>query len=168
MDYIFRPAEINEIEEIFSLYVQRIRWMDEHGIRQWNVTDYMGRYPVSYYQKQCELGALYVLRSVKDNALAGAVVLYQKDIRWHDKPDMPAYYVHNLVSAPGCKGAGARMIAEVERIAVAHGKLYMRLDCAVDNAFLNRYYEAKGYKEAGICEDRLYRGICREKKLPTT
>lgn len=165
MDYIFKPAESNEAEEIFGLYVKRVRWMDEQGIRGWNTTGYLERYPVSYYREQCELGTLYTLRNAADGTLAGAVVLYRSDDRWADKANVPAYYIHNLVAAPGAGGAGARIIEESERIAAAHGKQFIRLDCAEDNAFLNEYYVSKGYVEAGRCEDGPYKGICREKRL---
>ena len=28
------------------LYVERIKWMDENGIRGWNTTNYLARYPL--------------------------------------------------------------------------------------------------------------------------
>lgn len=59
-NYIFKLAVKEEMEEIFSLYVQRIHWMNEQGIRQWNITRYLDRYPLSYYQEQCDLDNLYV------------------------------------------------------------------------------------------------------------
>lgn len=36
-DYIFGHVEKKDIEESFALYAERVRWMEEHGIRQWNV-----------------------------------------------------------------------------------------------------------------------------------
>ena len=38
--------EIEEMEEIYNLYVERIKWMDENGIRGWNTTNYLARYPL--------------------------------------------------------------------------------------------------------------------------
>ena len=32
----------------------------------------------------------------------------------------------------------------------------VRLDCAVDNAFLNNYYDLLGYKMVGTCQDGTY------------
>lgn len=49
---VFRQAQPEEIEEIFSLYGKRIRWMDENGVRQWNATDYLAVYPAKYYRGQ--------------------------------------------------------------------------------------------------------------------
>ena len=40
--FTFRRAEEHEVDEVFELIMARVRWMDEVGIRQWNVTDYAG------------------------------------------------------------------------------------------------------------------------------
>lgn len=103
-DYIFGPAEKKDIEDIFALYAERVRWMDAHGISQWNVTRYLAHYPLSYYREQCEQGNLYSLRCAGDDLPVGAVVLRQSDERWPDKAGVPAYYIHNLVTRPGIKG----------------------------------------------------------------
>ena len=52
-----------------------------------------------------------------------------------------------------------------EQYAAKMGKEYFRLDCAVDNAFLNRYYDAQGYVVVGNCVHGLYKGLLREKKM---
>lgn len=52
MKSVFRQAQPEEIEEIFSLYGKRIRWMDENGVHQWNATDYLAVYPAKYYRGQ--------------------------------------------------------------------------------------------------------------------
>jgi hypothetical protein len=41
----------------------------------------------------------------------------------------------------------------------------MRLDSAVGNKNLERFYASRGYVEAGTCKDGLYEGILRQKKL---
>ena len=163
--YIFQKAQIEEIEDIFRLYIERIHWMDIKRIRQWNVTGYLESYPIDYYREQCSLGNLYVLKNTEDNSLAGAVVLYQHDERWSDRDESPAYYIHNLVTHPNIKGVGRLLIAATERLGIEHRKRFVRLDCSVDNSFLNDYYASKGYCEAGVCEEDLYRGIRREKEL---
>lgn len=164
-NYIFRLAEIEEVKEIFDLYVERVHWMNERGIIGWNTTDYLQIYPQSYYRKQCQLRTLYVLRNIDENLLAGAVVLLPNDERWQDKTEDSAYYIHNLVSRITDKGAGEQIIERLEKIAIEHNKHFLRLDCAVNNLFLNEYYASKGYEENGRCKDGVYSGIRREKKL---
>ena len=60
-DYIFELVEKKDLEDIFTLYAERIRWMDAHGIKQWNVCQYLELYPLSYYREQYEHGNLYSL-----------------------------------------------------------------------------------------------------------
>ena len=166
MAYILRPAAAGEIDAVFALFEQRVSWMNQRDIHQWNDTDYLNEYPKTYYQQQRELGNLYVLTDNADGAVAGAVVLLQSDDRWLDRAGSPAYYVHNLVTDPAARGAGRELLAQAEKLAVGHGKRFMRLDCAEDNAFLNRYYEGMCYQPAGTCEDGAYQGVRREKVLP--
>lgn len=52
MSYILQKAAKSELEEIYGLYQARIHWMDEHGVRQWNVTGYLEMYPVSYFERR--------------------------------------------------------------------------------------------------------------------
>lgn len=165
MGYLLKEALPNEIEEIFSLYESRIKWMDNNGIKQWNTTDYLNAYPIDYYRKQQKAGNLYILEDCTKGSIAAAVVLLQSDERWLDRADTPAYYIHNLVTSPEVKNAGALLISSAEKLAVLKGKKYMRLDCAADNEFLNGYYEKLGYMPSGKCKDGCYYGSRREKKL---
>ena len=57
------------------------------------------------------------------------------------------------------------MLRAVEGLAMKQGRQALRLDCAADNVFLNRYYESMGFMPAGYCEEGAYRGIRREKKI---
>lgn len=75
MKYDFAPAASGEIAAVFSPYEKRVRWMDEQGIRQWNVMDYLNVYPQAYYRRQAETGSLYVLKETESGAIVGAAVL---------------------------------------------------------------------------------------------
>ena len=156
-------ADERMVEEIFALILRRIAWMDEKGIRQWNATGYAEAYPREYYREQARQGRLYVLR--REGRIAGAAVLLEEDPRWEAAAPAEAYYVHNLASALEAPGAGGELLEAIEAMARARGKTRVRLDCAVDNAFLNQYYGARGYRPAGRCTDGPYRGTLREKVL---
>ena len=163
MGHIFRLAEHSDVNTVFQLYKKRIQWMNENGIRQWNVTGYLDVYPVDYYPRHQTLGNLYVLE--ENNSIIGAVVLLQEDGRWSEKTNQPAFYVHKLVADTRVSGAGKEILLEVEKIARQRGKRFVRLDCAVDNRFLNHYYSSLGYKTAGTCQEGTYIGNRREKAL---
>ena len=164
MNYTLTKARPEEIADIFSLYEKRIAWMDEVGIRQWNVSDYLTAYPISYYEEQRAAGNLYALHD--GEKIVGAAVLLRSDDRWADRAADRAYYVHNLVTHPEAKGAGRALLALAEETARANGVRFMRLDCATDNQALNEYYASMGYELAGTCEDGpYYKGNRREKAL---
>ncbi len=164
MNYILQKAKSEELEEIYGLYEARIRWMDENGVRQWNVTGYLEMYPISYFEMQQRAERLYVLKD-ETGRISGAVVLLEEDPRWEGRLYEAAFYVHNLVAAPGAKGAGREMLQEMERIAREKNKEFLHLDCDVDSEFLNSYYGSKGFELAGNCEDGMYKGNRRQKRL---
>lgn len=161
----FRPARADEPARIFALYAARVDWMNAVGLHQWNETGYLRAYPQAYYEAQQTLGSLYVLADEPDGRILGAAVLLPHDERWDGYPKKQAWYVHNLVTAAGAHGAGKTILREAERLAGDHGMQAVRLDCAQDNARLNAWYEAQGYRVAGTCADGPYRGLLREKRL---
>ncbi|MDO5544490.1 MAG: GNAT family N-acetyltransferase [Eubacteriales bacterium] len=164
--YLFREAAPDEVSQVFSLILKRMRWMDEKGIRQWNVTRYNEAYPQSYYAKRQRQRELFVLTNPQTDEVIGAAVLKQSDERWTD--DAPAMYLHNFVTKVGSHGAGNTFLNCAEAYAASMGKVYIRLDSAEGNRALGRYYEEHGYLSAGTCEEGLYRGILRQKLLKTT
>lgn len=163
--YVFRPLQHGEIPAMLSLIHRRIAWMDAVGIRQWNVTDYDGVYPPEYYEACWQKGELYALAAAADGSIVCAGALKEQDERWPEALAAPALYLHHLAADPGFKGAGRIFLREAERHAARAGKAYLRLDSAIDNPALTRYYESQGYLPAGTCIDGLYEGILRQKKL---
>lgn len=150
---------------MLSLIHQRIAWMDEVGIRQWNVTDYDGVYPPIYYEECWRRGELFALTDAADGRIVCAGALKTQDARWPDGFSVPALYLHHLAADRACKGAGRIFLREAEAHAARTGMAYLRLDSAIDNPALTFYYESQGYLPAGTCTDGLYEGILRQKKL---
>lgn len=163
----FREARLHDVDVIMSLVQQRIDWMNVVGLHQWNETDYFGRYPRSYWEKN--IG--YFLVGEVDGKVVVAIALYTEDVRWtRDGIYMgglsgEAYYLHHLVTSPACPGVGRAMMLYVEQYATAHNIRILRLDSAVGNQALEKYYTDLGYIACGTCHDRLYHGVLREKKL---
>ncbi len=165
MDYTFEPARTSDLERVYELIDQRIRWMDEVGIRQWNVTDYWGVYPKEHYMACLERGELYVMRRKRDGLPVGVAVLYESDPRWEDAPAANACYLHHFATDLTEKGIGTKMLNAMETLAARKGKSFLRLDCSIDNPKLNDYYQRAGYEPAGHCIDGVYHGTRREKGL---
>ena len=60
----FELAGEQAVDEVFGLILRRIDWMDEKGIRQWNVTGYAEAYPKTHYQEQlCSFRGIFVQAS---------------------------------------------------------------------------------------------------------
>lgn len=177
-DYIFRRGNPDDAQRLYNIVVDRMAWMDRKGIRQWNVTEYLERFPLEYYIEKQRIGELYVLEESREHAsglLDGqdarnpkevcAAVLKQEDDRWPDDGE-PSLYLHNFASVVGYQTrVGDIFLKHCENLAREMGKRYMRLDCAIDNAFLNRYYSERGYSEAGFCTHGLYKGVLRQKEI---
>lgn len=161
--YLFRKIEKQEIPAMFALIMRRVAWMDTVGIRQWNTTDYAGRYPLAYYEERRQKDEVFVLEDKKTGELVCVGALFHTDDRWPEPES--ALYLHHFASEPEVKGVGSIYLQAAERYAKAQGKRYMRLDSAVGNQTLEAYYTCRGYVEAGRCVDGLYQGILRQKEL---
>jgi len=168
-DYRFVPAQAHHLPSVYALIDQRIRWMDEMGIRQWNVTGYWLRYPQEYYVRLMQAGQLYVLldgnESDGNEKVLGAAALLETDPHWAGFEGDSACYLHHFVTDVHAGGVGSIILQKAESIARAAGKACLRLDCSDSNPRLNRYYEEAGYHITGRCTDGPYSGNRREKAL---
>lgn len=163
MKYELMQAKMSDLYEAYSIIVERVKWMNENGIHQWNVTGYLERYSIKYFKECIENGTLYIMkRNGKTEAIA---VLLEKDLRWGESKEDTAYYIHNFASRLKNKGLGKIMIGEIEKLAARKNKKYVRLDCPVNNSKLNEYYRKAGYEMRGQCDEIVYKGNLREKKI---
>lgn len=161
--YQFRQVTAREIPVVFDLIQRRVAWMDRVGIRQWNVTHYAAEYPLEYYEKRRQQGELFCLEEMATGRILCVGALLRQDARWQTGED--ALYLHHFASEPEAKGAGSIFLQAAENYVRQQGKSYLRLDSAVGNAVLENYYASRGYAEAGVCVDKLYQGVLRQKKL---
>lgn len=158
---VFRAASVSDVDKILNLIRGRMAWMDEKGLRQWNVTHYLEVYPRDYFEAGAARGDFYLLE--ENGEVIGEMALFEEDGRWDDDPRY--FYVHHLATQPGCPGAGADMLRFAEELGQERGKRGIRLDSAVDNARLNDYYEALGYPALDTFVEGEYEGIRRVKYL---
>lgn len=165
MNYALIPAKPEDVPDSFSIIEKRVNWMAKKGLRQWNTTDYLNTYPVSYFEFHQSLGNLYVAKDMETSVIIGLMVLLPSDPRWEGYNSFDSYFVHNFATEPSIRNIGVSMLHEAEKIALNHGKTYLRLDCPYNNVYLNNFYESKGYVFVGQCIDGPYRGNRREKKL---
>lgn len=161
--YQFRQAKKEEVNQMFHLILERMKWMEEKGIVQWIVGEYEEIYPESYYEEERQKGHLYVLQDVQMKEIVCGAVLLSEDSRWNDQKK--AIYIHNFASKIGVKSVGKIFIKCVEDFAKEKNQDYVRLDSAKTNQTLASYYESQGYISVGKCQEGMYQGILREKKI---
>ena len=111
---VFRQACVEEASAVFELIMGRVRWMDEKGIRQWNVTNYDDCYPLTYYEAACRRGDLFVMTAA--GKIISCAVLKQEDDRWPQAMQAaePAFTCITLPPAWG-KGAWAASFSKGRR-----------------------------------------------------
>ena len=154
----FRMARAEDLDGIIALVQERIDWMDEVGLEQWTKTDYFGRFPREYF----EANLPWFVVAEENGVLAAAAAFYEEDDYWPREGE-PAVYIHHLASSLACKGAGRALMEYADVYARERGIHLLRLDSAVDNLVLERFYTDLGYRAVGTCQGGLYRGIKREK-----
>ena len=161
---ILRQAAPDEVDAAYALILQRVAWMDQVGLKQWNCSGYLEAYPKAYFAQMQAEGRLYV--QAEDGEITALAVLLDEDSRWAGFPPEKAWYVHNFAAAVSRRGAGRAMLAAIRDQAARRGKRFLRLDCARDSAFLNEYYEKQGFLRVGeCCEGPYYHGVLRQLRL---
>ena len=158
--YRVRKAMPEDCGIVVRLLEERVRWMEEKGIRQWTVSGYLKVFPESYFQEKARLGCLYILL-LENGDPAGVIVFSQTDENWEN--DGLALYAHNLIVSTSAPGGGERLLRFGEKLASEMGKRFVRLDCVPHNEKLNAYYEKQGYMLVGTIDEPGYKGNKRQK-----
>lgn len=117
---VILPAREEDVPAIMALLQQRIDWMDEKGLYQWNKTGYLTCYPPAHFQRLIREDLVFVAWA--DGVLTGVMALLSRDLRWPTATTGKAYYVHHLATVPGCPGLGKEMLAYAEDFARERGK----------------------------------------------
>ena len=164
-DCIFGMATETDVNDFVSLIDKRIEWMEQNGIKQWNLFGYKQRYFFAYFKREADLGHMYVLKDNDSRIIAGAVLL-ESDPRWQQNdPQKPSLYVHNFASLLCVKGAGKELLRRIEFLALQKKKVCVRLDVIISNDKLNSCYNDMGYYLIGTIVEGEYHGNLREKTL---
>ena len=90
---VILPAREEDVPAIMALLQQRIDWMDEKGLYQWNKTGYLTCYPPAHFQRLIREDLVFVAWA--DGVLTGVMALLSRDLRWPNGDDGKAYYVHH-------------------------------------------------------------------------
>lgn len=146
-NYRLEPAGEGQVSSFIAVIKERIAWMEQMGMHQWNDEEYLDFYSEEYFAEHARNGRLFFLMRGAD--IAGAAALLESDERWDG--DRAYLYVHHLATRTGLagKGAGQAFLKAIEEYARKQGKRGVRLDCQAENQALNRFYEKSGYRSVG-------------------
>jgi predicted GNAT family N-acyltransferase len=144
LNFKFRLAKAEEVEEVFTLYIAREKWLHERDINQW--VNYTTRYPLEDLQQFAKQQQLYVL--TKQNEIVASVVLLTKDHFWKENCNN-TIYIKKLVSKVSDEHYGKVLLEHVFAFCKQRNITTLRLDCRSDNAKLNEFYQNFGFIVVG-------------------
>jgi len=144
-----RLAAVDEVDAFVDLLEDAARWMHDRGIDQWRPGAM--RAQRSAFDAAQARGEIVVAEQ-SGRMAGGAILRKEPDPIWADMPVEGALYLSKLVVARDAVGGqlGARMLADVEKIARERGAMWVRLDCVASNEPLARYYQTLGYYPRGV------------------
>ncbi len=162
----YSKADINDLEEIYSLYQNAIIAMEEDNIHQWDEI-----YPDKDILKEdITKNQMYIGKT--DNKIAVCFVLSEecdeeyKNGCWK-YPDSRFNVIHRLCVNPlfQNQGIAAKTLEYIENLSKSEGYDSIRLDCFTQNPYSRKLYDKAGYSITGYADWRKGRFELREKKL---
>jgi ribosomal protein S18 acetylase RimI-like enzyme len=127
-------------------------WLRSRGIQQWPARFSRGRIAEQVRERD-----VYV--AWDRGQAVGTFSLQVSDPEfWGDRPS-DALYLHGLAVRRSHAGLGPELLARAERLTVAAGRRYLRLDCGAANLPLRAYYERAGFEHRG--DRRMERSIAQ-------
>lgn len=159
--YTYEFVPEHELSYVIDIIKQRISWMDEKHMKQWNDGDYLAYYSPDYFLEKIKNKEMLAMKE-HDNIIA-IVGFFSDDERWdHNKSYI---YLHHLATLPQYHGIGKTFVKACEDIAKQMGKSGIRLDCQKGNDAIIRFYDDMGYLSKGEFTSGKYTGIRKEKLL---
>lgn len=133
-----------DVRGIWRLRRQREDWLAARGIDQWRP----GETPLLTIREQVDRDEWHVVR---DGDVMAALRILWADPEFWGNDDGPAVYVHGLMVASdrAGEGLGAELLDWAGRFGRRHGRTRLRLDSALTNPALTRYYERLGFIRQG-------------------
>ncbi len=160
MNYIIELAEIKDLDSILELYLERIKWFKDNGIKQWS--SYLQNHPKEEFIESINNNEFYIIK--QENEIVACFELSLKNSNWDDNIT-PAYYINKVVTKVGYRNLGKIIIDNAREIAKKNNKHFLRLDCLRYNEKLNNIYEGHGLKLVRYGKNTRYSYSLREMKI---
>lgn len=145
---IIRLASADDLPTLLQLRRERAEWLRSIGSDQWQVglteEDFVQR-----VEQSIEAGETWI--AVTDSgAVIGTIAVdeWTRPGLWSAEELANSLIIHRMITPQSSAGTGVgrKLLAHVERLAVAVGRPYLRLDAWTTNEGLHRYYERNGFR----------------------
>ncbi len=155
-----------ELNQIFTLFENAVKNMNNQGVFQWDEI-----YP-NYEVLSADIDSETLFVGRLDNEIVSVFVINDccddeyNDGNWQYK-DLSYRIVHRLCVNPDFqnKGIGTYTMNYIEKIVKQMGIQTIRLDCFTKNQYAFRMYKGLGYDVVGYADWRKGRFYLMEKKL---
>jgi GNAT superfamily N-acetyltransferase len=140
---LIRPASMDDLDTIISLWTHAASWLESRGIDQWQYPPKSERIAENISAGECwmveEDGVAIATITVDDHA--------DSDFWTPEEISEPALYVHRMVVRRDAsnQGLGSAMLDWAGRRALKQGKNWLRLDAWKTNEGLHMYYQSQGF-----------------------
>lgn len=141
----FRLAEMNELEQIKSMYRDIILQMNQNGVEIWDEV-----YPCEFFKEDIQQKRLFVL--VQEQHILSAFALCDTNagetfVRWKD-PEAKAFYIDRFgVNVHDMrKGFAGMMLSHAVKLAKENNIRYLRLFVVDQNIPAIQLYEKNGWQ----------------------
>lgn len=150
----FRLAELNELEQIKSMYREIILQMNHNGVEIWDDV-----YPCEFFKEDIKQKRLFVL--VQEQHILSAFALCDANegeafVKWKD-PDAKAFYIDRFgVNVNDMrKGIAGRMLSHAIKQANEKNIRFLRLFVVEQNKPAIQLYEKNGWQRVEGCYDEV-------------
>ena len=144
-DLDMKIANLEDINKIYNLYVERVNWFRENNIKQWD--NYLDLHPLEEFIDIVLNKRLYVV--TKESEIVGAFeIKYINQDFWSDDNNK-TIYIKKLISKIGEKNIGNYVINYIKDLATYQKLKSIRLECEANNIKLNKIYDEQGFKFVG-------------------
>jgi len=148
-----RSADYNDLNSLMDITNRCIDHLNNQAVYQWDEI-----YPSAKdFRDDIDAQCLYSITN--DNKVCGCICINQTEFPGYENADWQGaafLVVHKVIIDPQKEGQGFGKYAmsQAERIAHAHQKDSIRLDCFKDNHRANQFYQKLGYVARGDAQFR--------------
>lgn len=157
MNYKIEKAKIEDIDNIFRLYIERMQWFKDNNIKQW--TRYIQNHPIEEFIEVINNKEYYIVKNNEE--IIGGFQFTNKLKEW-ENDCKKAIYISKIVTKVGYRNVGKVIFNKCKEMAREKGKCYLRLCCIKSNERLNEIYENHNFKLVGYGKNEIYTYALRQ------